>query len=104
AHFGRELEPAQRARVAPPALEERQVVQPLELVARALVPGTVRQLPEQGSQHPAPDGPRDAGVPVGVQVAVVAVVTAEQLVTAVAAQHDLHLAPRQPCGGPDAYR
>ena len=89
-----EVEVAEALRVALAAAQERCVVQPLQLVGIALVPAAVGQRLQQRGHDMAPQRRRQQGVVRGVEVAVVAVVAAEQLVAAIAADHHLDVLAR----------
>ena len=90
-----EVEIGEARRIAVGALEERELVQPPHLVALALVPARLRDQREERLHHAPANGRRNRGVAPRVQVSVVAVVAAEQLVAAVAADHDLDVLARE---------
>jgi hypothetical protein len=84
-----EVEVAEALGVALAAAQERCLMQPLQLVGIALVPAAVRQRLEQRAHDMATQRRRQPGVVGGVEVAVVPVVAAEQLVAAIAADDHL---------------
>ena len=99
-----EIEIRKARGVARAAGVKRELVQPAQLMADALVPARLRNQCDCRSEHAAAQRFRDLAVMRGVQVAVVAVVAAEQLVAAVAADHDLDVASREARQQPRAQR
>ncbi len=93
--LGIEIEIVQAGRVAGAAGMEREVMQPAQLVAQALVPARFGNHGHRRRQQLAAQRLRQAAILGGVQVAVVAVVAAEQLIAAVAADHHLHVLARE---------
>src|SRR5690606_799550 len=86
-----EIEVAQARRVSCASGGERDRVQPAQLMGQSLVPARAWHARQGGTQHPAAQRLWELAVVIGIHVAVVTIVTAEQLVPAVSADDHFYV-------------
>src|SRR5690606_9547440 len=91
------VEIAEALRVALSPLERCEVLEPLQTVAEAAVPGAAGKAGDRRPEDTASHDGRQQRIGADVTITPVSVIAAEQLIAAVAAEHDLDVPARELC-------